>query len=193
MRNRAFGTVVLVIAIFALAALQVLALSPPALAAEPVSIVRLIDNMARYNGKEVTIRGEVIGDLMVRGAYAWITVNDDHYSEKSIEEGGPLVGMSNAGIGVWVPEADTRDIKTLGGYKNKGCKVVVTGVFHRACPEHGGDTDIHATSVEVIRPGYPFSHPFKWGELLAIIMLSGVIALLWFRLRARVKRVAKEE
>jgi hypothetical protein len=193
MRKRAFGAVMLMIALVALAALQVLSLAPTALAAEPVSIVRLIDDMPKYDGKEVTIRGEAIGDLMVRGTNAWITVNDDRYSDKSIEEGGALVGMSNAGMGVWVPEADTRDIKILGGYKNKGCKVVVTGVFHRACPEHGGDTDIHATSLRVTRPGHPFSHPFKWGELLAIVILSGVIALLWFRLRTRVKRAAKEE
>src|SRR5450756_1940772 len=74
------------------------------------------------------------------------------YSNKSIEAGGQLVGMSNMSMSVWAEKIDSEDIKILGGYKNKGDRVMVTGVFNRACHEHGGDTDIHAFSVEVIRP-----------------------------------------
>lgn len=162
-------------------------------AADTVSIVALIDNMKKYDDKVVTIQGEAIGDLMVRGVNAWITVNDDAYSKTSIEEGGPLVGMSNAGIGVWIPEQQGHKINVFGGWKNKGAIVRVTGVFHRACPEHGGDTDIHADLVDVVAPGRPFSKPFKWVELFVIVTLAVVIAVLWNVRRGKVARAKREE
>ena len=162
-------------------------------AEDTVQVSQLVDNMKKYDGKVVTIQGEAIGDVMVRGTYAWITVDDDRYSKKSIEEGGELVGMSNSGIGIWVLEHDTREITIYGGYKNKGAIVRVTGVFNRACHEHGGDTDIHATSVEVLKPGHPFSHPFPYDKLLVVVLLTCAIALLWYWRSIKIKRLSKEE
>lgn len=160
---------------------------------EVVTTNNLIQDMARYDGKVVTLQGEAVGDLMVRGQHAWITVNDDRYSNRSIEEGGELVGMSNSGIGVWVNAEDGRRVEIYGGYKYKGSVVRVTGVFHRACEQHGGDTDIHADTVVVLQKGYPFSHPFKWMELLTVIVLAGAILVLWRLLRARLKKERMEE
>jgi hypothetical protein len=187
------------IAAVALVALVAVALSPaagigaPARAEDTVPITSLIENMQKYDDHVVTIQGEAIGDFMVRGVNAWITVNDDAYSKSSIEEGGELVGMSNAGIGVWVPEQTGRKIGIFGGWKNKGAIVRLTGVFHRACSEHGGDTDIHADSLEVVAPGRPFSKPFKWAELIAIIILCGAIAVLWNVRRGRRAKAKREE
>lgn len=168
-------------------------LAPCAAAGDTVSITSLIENMKRYDGQRVTIEGEAIGDIMVRGDSAWITVNDDPYSKKSIEEGGELVGMSNVGIGVWLPAADARQIEVLGGYKHRGAKVRLTGVFHRACVKHGGDTDIHAGSLEIVQPGHPFSHAFQWDRLAAFLALCVVIALLWYWRVIKRRKWAKEE
>ena len=181
------------LAVFLLAAALTSVVAAPAAAGDTVSITSLIENMKRYDGQSVTIRGEVIGDLMVRGEYAWITVNDDKYSKKSIEEGGALVGMSNVGIAVWLPAADARQVKMLGGYKTKGAIVSVAGIFNRACKEHGGDTDIHASRITILQNGHPFSHPFKWDELLAIIVLGIAIALLWYWRVVKRRKWAREE
>jgi len=158
-----------------------------------VSIVDLIENMKKYNGEVVTIEGEAIGDIMVRGDYAWITVNDDAYSRKSLEEGGEFVGMSNAGIGVWLPKGDTETIGILGGYKNKGARVSVTGVFNRACHEHGGDTDIHAQRIGLVGKGYRFDHPLAYGQLFAAIALAAACAFLWNVRRNRMKKTVRGE
>ncbi|MBU1945189.1 MAG: hypothetical protein KKE36_16125 [Actinobacteria bacterium] len=147
---------------------------------DTVAITRLINHMKQYDGRTVTIRGEAIGDVMVRGTDAWITVNDDEYSRNSIEEGGELVGMSNAGIGIWLSSTDAEKIRICGGYKNKGDIVAVTGTFNRACKEHGGDTDIHATSLEVVKEGYPFERSFPWGKLIALLALVGMAGGLWW-------------
>lgn len=184
--RRALACCCLVLALF-------LAIAPFAAAGDTVSITSLIEDMKKYDGQRVTIEGEAVGDIMARGDNAWITVNDDAYSKKSIEEGGELVGMSNVGIGIWLPTTDARQIKVLGGYKNRGAKVRVTGVFHRACAKHGGDTDIHADVLEVLQPGHPFRHGFQWDKLLAFLILSAAIALLWYwRLNIRKKWAGEE-
>jgi hypothetical protein len=163
-----------------------------ATADERVPIKDLIENMKKYDGKTVTIGGEAIGDLMVRGTHAWFTVDDDPYSNKSIEAGGALVGMSNMSMSVWADMTDTENIKILGGYKNKGDQVTVTGVFHRACQQHGGDTDIHAFSVEVIRPGHPFMHHLQYWKLFTVLILTAVIVFLWDIRHSRIKKAIRE-
>lgn len=162
-----------------------------ATADERVPIKDLIENMKKYDGQTVTIGGEVIGDLMVRGTHAWFTVDDDPYSNKSVEAGGELVGMSNMSMSVWADKTDTESMKILGGYKNKGDQVTVTGVFNRACHEHGGDTDIHAVSVEVIRPGRPFSHHFQYWKLLTVLILGATIVFLWDIRRGRIRKAIR--
>jgi len=63
----------------------------------------LIRNASFYNGKTVAYEGEVIGDIMKRGAESWINVHD----------GG------NA-IGVLVNSDDATRITHVGGYQTKG-------------------------------------------------------------------------
>jgi hypothetical protein len=157
-----------------------------AVAAGEVTTEELVDDMPAYDGKEITITGEVVGDVMLRDGYGWVTVNDDIYATKSIEEGGELSGYSNLGIAVWAPRGELERIHVLGGYKNKGDRVRVTGVFNRACQEHGGDTDIHASTVEVLEQGYPISHPFAWWKLVLVLVLAAAALTLGIIWRKRV-------
>lgn len=104
--------------------------------AQPVSSKELISNTKGYDGKTVIYAGEVIGDIMRRGDYAWVNVND-----------------GEGAIGIWMKAALAQEIIYAGSYKSKGDKIEVSGVFHRACPEHGGDLDIHAETLRKIQPG----------------------------------------
>ena len=160
--------------------------------AETVSIEDLINNMAEYDGQEVVIEGEAIGDVMRRGSHAWITVNDDAYSERSIEEGAGFAGYSNIGIGVWLEAGEAEPIRHLGSYKTRGDMVKVYGTFHRACAEHGEGTDIHATRLMVVESGHEIRHPFDWSKLLLVLILSMACAALWL-LRLRNIRKARAE
>jgi len=169
-----------------------LLMSGTAMAAEEVSVQELVANMEQYDGKQVVITGEAIGDLLLQGDYGWLTVNDDAYSVKSLEEGGDFAGYTNWGIGVWAPAAELQQIHILGGYKNKGDTVRVTGTFNRADPEHGGDSDIHATSVEFLEAGYPMPHPFQYGKLLIVLVLLVLIAFLWMDRRGRIRKARRK-
>lgn len=135
-------------------------------AAEAVSSTELVEKCQFYDGKVVTFRGEVVGDVMIRGEFAWINVNDDAYSKGSRR----LAGY-NSGQSIWCRADDAKLIETTGDYKHIGDTVEVTGVFNRACPEHGGDMDIHANEARVVRRGRSISHPIENGKIRAASIL----------------------
>lgn len=143
-----------------------------------VTIRELVENAENYDGQEVVIEGEVIGDLMIRGDEAWLTVNDDPYSVRSLVEGGDFAGLSNYSIGVRLPREETEGIRVLGSYKNHGDRVRVRGIFHRVDHASGGDMDIEGISLEVIKPGYPLPHPFAYWKLIVALALAAVAAYL---------------
>jgi hypothetical protein len=142
---------------------------------EEVSSEDLIERMDEYDGREVIFRGEAVGDVMVRGDYAWITVNDDHYSREALHEAGKLRG-GNSGIGIWLPAAEAEQVTVVGRYGTVGDYVEVRGVFNADCVEHGGDVDIHATFLEVLEPGRQLDISPGW-ELYVAAALSIIFVL----------------
>lgn len=120
-----------------------------------VSSSDLINNARQYDGQEVTYQGEAIGDVMVRGKYAWVNLND-----------------TKTAIGVWMPAELARRITYTGSYKVKGDIIEVVGQFHRACADHGGDLDIHAKSLRIIKKG-TYSE-----ELISLLKVKVAIAFL---------------
>jgi hypothetical protein len=167
--------------------LTALLLAPQrALAAERVSVKDLTESAENYDGQTVTIEGEVIGDIMQRGDYAWITVNDDPYIALEAQEERLRAGF-NIGIGVWLPSSEAEKVKVLGGYKNVGDRVSVTGVFHRVDGEHGGDTDIVAQSLVVLKPGQPVSRPLSLIRWIILAALAVSAISLWRIRRARIR------
>lgn len=129
----------------------------------------LINNAGDYDGKQIIYTGEVIGDVLSRGEYSWINVSDG----------------SNA-IGVWVKSSDIKDIDLLGGYTAHGDTIRITGVFDRACPEHGGDMDIHTVSIEIVQEGYAVSHKIAiWKFILGPVLLAGAAVCIILVMRKR--------
>ncbi len=129
----------------------------------------LIDKAAEYDGCEVVYAGEIIGDIMARGDYTWINVSDG----------------SNA-IGVWVKSSNLQGIDTAGRYNMRGDTVRITGIFYRACAEHGGDLDIHATKIELTENGYAITHtvdPVK--VVLSILLLAGAMTCIVIMFKKR--------
>jgi hypothetical protein len=137
--------------------------------AQPISSTELINNAKQYDAKTVVYEGEVIGDIMVRGEFAWINVNDG----------------KNA-IGIWIDKNLTRDIQYSGSYKFKGDWIEITGVFQRACPQHGGDLDIHAQSIKNIQRGRLVQERINLTKNNFTIGLLGILVLVW--ILSRLKR-----
>jgi hypothetical protein len=138
--------------------------------AQPVSSTELINRAKELDGATVVYRGEVIGDIMQRGNFAWINVNDGQ----------------NA-IGIWIDYALTKDIAYTGNYKFIGDTVEVNGIFHRACPEHGADLDIHAETLRKVESGKPVPEKLTRTKRNVTVLLIGVSGLLWISNQLRRK------
>jgi len=134
-----------------------------------VSSTELIERAKELNGQEVAYEGELIGEVMTRGEYSWLNLNDGQ----------------NA-IGIWTGNNFLNLISFAGDYTHKGDWLQVRGVFNRACQVHGSDLDIHAQSINLIRRGRIVRHqvvPFKPRQ--AIILLGVFLCLLIGRLLSR--------
>lgn len=130
--------------------------------AQPISSTDLINNARLYDGKTVVYAGEVIGDVMVRDDYAWLNVHD-----------------GNSAIGIWVNASLSKDIAYKGSYKSKGDWLEITGTFQRACPEHGGDLDIHGLSIKKISSGKDINERLVPGKKTLTVILFVILCLVW--------------
>lgn len=149
----------------------------PMAAAKPVSSTRLIENNKAYNNKTVFYQGEVIGDIMVRGNLAWLTINDDAYSlESSPIRRQKLYGY-NSGLPVTVPVSESQKIKFVGNYFNRGDIVLIKGIFHNACPEHNGALMIHGQELKVVKRGFFIKHPIS-RQKVSLTFFSLIIFLI---------------
>lgn len=128
--------------------------------AQAISSTELINNAKQYDTKTVIFEGEVIGDVMERGEYAWVNVNDG----------------DNA-IGVWMSKDLSKTIIYTGSFKSKGDVVEVTGTFHRSCLVHGGDLDIHAQGMRRINSGRALAEKINTGKRNLVFILAGALCL----------------
>ena len=128
--------------------------------AQPVSSDDLISHARDYDGKIVSYEGEIIGDIMKRGAFSWVNINDG----------------KNA-LGVWAKNDLLKGLVYTGSYRCQGDLVEATGIFHRSCLEHGGDLDIHASSLRKVSSGRNKSEKINTEKLKMVFMLLGVSCL----------------
>lgn len=128
--------------------------------AQAISSAELINNAKLYDGKVIIYAGEVIGDVMVRGEYAWVNVSDG----------------KNA-IGIWINKNLTKEIIHTGSYKAKGDRIEVVGILQRACLEHGGDLDIHAHVLRKLNSGRLENEQLIIGKKNLTLILFGVLCL----------------
>jgi len=136
--------------------------------AQTISSADLINKAKEYDNQTVVYQGEVIGEVMARGEFAWVNLNDG----------------KNA-LGIWIKTDLAGQIANIGSYKSIGDLVEVSGVFHRACLAHGGDLDIHAESLRLIKSGNRVKEhlssrrqkiAYGLGAILIILWISSILA-----------------
>lgn len=128
--------------------------------AQPISSTELINNAKQYDGKIVVYEGEAIGDVMMRGDFAWVNLND-----------------GKGAIGIWMTKDLAKNIQYTGSYKTRGDWIEVTGVFQRACMQHGGDLDIHAQMIRKINSGRVLTEHLNLSKRNLALTLLGVLCL----------------
>ena len=150
--SKTFAGIILILAI---------AIFCPAIgyAQEIIPLNELVENGKAFDGKNVTVQGEALGEAMERGEYAWVNISDP----------------TNI-MGVWMKKEDAEKIAFFGDYNHKGDIIKVSGAFHRACAEHGGDMDIHGIAVEIAEQGYPVKEEVETRKIVVGVVLT-LIAL----------------
>ncbi|MCM8787242.1 MAG: DNA-binding protein [Candidatus Omnitrophica bacterium] len=149
----------------------------PFIYAQTISSTELLNNATDYDNKVITYEGEVIGDILKRGNYSWINIDDNNFT-----------------IGVWVETSLIKDITFTGNYKTEGDQIEVRGIFHKNCSQHGGDLDIHANEIRIIKKGRIRDFPLQIGKIkfivILIIILFSQIMILVIKnfLKARLKK-----
>lgn len=144
--------------------------------AQSLTSGELVESARAWDGRTVTFTGEAIGEAMRRGTMAWIHLNDDAYMWRNIEEGAALGGY-NSGHAVWLAAKLAAEIRFFGDFKHEGDVIEVTGVFNAACPEHGGDMDIHAATLRIVRPGHAVGHTVNRSRLVAAALMLFLTAV----------------
>lgn len=140
------------------------------------SIAALAGADSYYDGQEVQITGEAVGEaIRVAG-------NDDYFW---VVLAAP---EDNASIVTFMRATDVRKIDSYGAYGKTGSTLKVRGTFNLVCKEHEGESDLHVTSVTVVEAGR--EHPdvlnpraFIPGAVLTFIGL--VLMVVVWRLRER--------
>lgn len=139
--------------------------------ADELTFNDLIEKGKSFDKKIVKVRGEAIGEAMKRGSYSWINISD-----------------GTVPFGIWMKNEDAEKVKLFGNYHNKGDIIEVTGTFNRACSEHGGDMDIHADSVVVVKEGQAIYHPLDYRRQFISIALTLFTLILGALTYRRIKR-----
>ena len=129
-------------------------------ASTSMKINDLIENALSLDGQTVTITAEAIGERMDRPGGTWVNVNDG----------------TNA-IGIWMDTEDADRITSYGSYKAKGDMLEITGVFNRACKEHGGESDIHFSSMKTVAVGYSMKEEIPGAKVVLTLILTATSLL----------------
>ncbi|MCL1593919.1 MAG: hypothetical protein M3132_06160 [Actinomycetia bacterium] len=138
----------------------------------------LLENGAMYDGQEIVIVGELIGDFgFRRDGWMWTQLNDDSYAEAPVVEGGALTGP-NSGIAVRMPTEMGRPLDAPGRYRTVGPVVEATGIWKYHDASRAGETFLEVTSIRVVQPGRRLSeHPngAAYGAGVVLLLLSGLL------------------
>lgn len=138
----------------------ILCFLPSVCNAQSLSSAELINNAKLYDGKAVTYSGEVIGDVMLRKEFAWVNISD-----------------GESALGVWLPKDLTKEIIYKGSFKSVGDWVELSGIFNRACNEHGGDLDIHAQTLRKINPGRAKAEEFNPSKRNFVFLSAALLCI----------------
>lgn len=126
-----------------------------------VTVAELLNNKEQFDGQQITLNVEAIGDLMKRG---------DVYVVNGLDETGA--------IGIWLNEDDANEITKLGSYQSTGDMIRVEGIYHYNCNEHGGDTDIHAERLEREKPGFDVVRKVDKNKKIAFLSTTLVLLMM---------------
>lgn len=139
----------------------------PLNAEDLIPIADLVNKGRRYDQQKVSIEGEAVGDIMVRGNGSWVNV----------------LGPDGAVIGVFCPGDLAGQVRRLGDYFHRGDMIRVSGTMYRFSPLFGGETCIVADGISVLNAGTTIAHPLAPLRIMVSIAtaIGSITSVLLYR------------
>ena len=109
----------------------------PFVYSEVTALKDILNSPQAFNGREVEIEGEVVGESLKDSRGVWI----------NIVSGSNQMGVFSADKGV------VESITYWGSYRYTGDQLRIKGIFYKDCPIHQ-ISDVHLDTLEVIKKGY---------------------------------------
>ncbi|MDF2615094.1 MAG: hypothetical protein K0S71_2880 [Clostridia bacterium] len=151
----------------AIVILLFLGITLPCLAQE-YTVAALIEESKKWDGQAITLEGEVIGDIMFRKNMAWFNISDE-----------------TGAIGVWIDTSEAKKINLTGNYRHHGDNVKISGIFHRALKEQGGEMAIAGESIEIYTSGKEIIHPIQTIRL-AILGIMTILTFIIYLIKLKI-------
>ena len=129
-----------------------------------------------YDNTTVVVTGEVVGDRRSAGPgtnCSWITLY-------SLRKSGAAEQYNPSSVEVYLSDSLADMIDTYGRYNTRGTYVQVSGIYHLACADHDGLSDIHADSLSVTQKGAEIRESFNPLSFLPGIAAVAIGLLLIF-------------
>lgn len=177
MRSLAFAGVLILVLLQAI---------PAQAAADTVSGAALLSSPEKFDGKQVTISGELIGDYGFRNdGHVWAQLNDDAYALAPLRDGGSLRG-GNIGIAIRATADLFEGLDPPGRYRTVGPIVRVTGTWRYHDPGRGEETYLEVSTLSLLQPGRPVTES-QWPgvPVIGILLILAAAGLLVFGSRRR--------
>lgn len=172
--------------VFAAAALLGVFLGAAPAGATEIGVTELLADPAAFDGTQITLTGELIGDFQRRGDAVWTQLNDDPYVTAPLHDGGSLAG-TNVGVGVRFPAGpfDAAELVAPGGYRVRGPVVRATGTWMFHDEERGGESYLSVESFEVVERERPIHEGGNWPVLLIgmALVMAGLVPVVARRRR----------
>lgn len=161
-----------------------LAGAAPVLAQEAIPVEELTGAGASYDGLEVTVEGELVGDFGDRrDGTVWTQLNDDSYADNPLRESGTH-DEGNTGIGVRISGDLKVELENPGGYRWRGPIVRASGIWHYHDSDRGGESYLEVTGIEILEQARLLEdtpEPIAW-------VVGGVLVLAAYVLYLRAER-----
>lgn len=155
-------------------------------AATEVGVSELIEAGAEWQGEEVTVEGELVGDYgFRRDGWMWTQLNGDAYVAEPIAEGGVPVG-GNSGIGIRMPVELAEGLGPPGRYGRRGPVIQTTGIWKWHDPDRQGESYLEVRSYRVLDPSRRMGEPPDWRVIGIGALLVASMPVLWPQGRERV-------
>ena len=133
---------------------------------DSITVSQILQNQKEWDGNEISYQGEVIGQAIFEKNHVWINVMDREFNA----------------MGFWIPSSEIKKISNYGKFGVKGDILEMKGVFHKVCPQHGGETDIHSDLITVLEKGslFPKNRIPISKMILCVLLLAGIVLLYFF-------------